>query len=176
MQDKYFYRLHRSCRPTSPARIRQLAGAANTTGWPDKVRDGLLQRLKKTESPPSAANMPEFRTRVRPQPSFTAPLVRPPLGNAEDQTLDIWRAGRTSGRGGRLRSSMCSKLRCTRRSTRRLHFRFLADGRRELNQASQLCPQRRRLTVFEPAGLDGTRTATKRIFITLLTETYELWH
>ena len=60
---------------------------------------------------------------------------------------------------------MCSKLRCTRRSTRRLHFRFLADGRREFNQASQLCPQRRPLTVFEPAGLDGTRTATKRIFI-----------
>ena len=75
---------------------------------------------REAEPPRSAACSAEFRTQVRPQPSFTAPLVRPP---PEHSTVAAHRRiacgvpgqlrrGRASGRDGRLRSSTCSKLRC----------------------------------------------------------------
>jgi len=118
----------------------------------------------KTESPPSAAGVSEFRTQVRPQPSFTAPLVRPPLGIAARRPQRIRRGGRTSGRDGRLRSSTCSKLLCTGRGTRRLQLCSLPKGRPESQQAGQQCSQRRRIPVFEQAISFGTKLATIRIF------------
>jgi hypothetical protein len=46
-----------------------------------------------TESPRSAACSAEFRTQVRPQPSFTAPLVRPPPEHSAVTATDASRGG-----------------------------------------------------------------------------------
>jgi hypothetical protein len=118
---------------------------------------------KKNKFPPSAAGISEFRAQARPQPSFTAPLVRPPLGIAEQRSLDNWKAGRTSGREGRLRSSACSKLRRIGRGTRRLRSSSIADGHPDSQQASQQCPRRQRLLAFEPTTLAGARSVTIKI-------------
>src|SRR5580658_9241165 len=77
-----------------------------------------------------------------------------------EQSLCRNSQARSDKRGceGRLRSSTCSKLLSTCRGTRRLCFCFLAEGGPEHCQASQRCPQRRRLPVFEPANPAGTRT------------------
>ena len=87
-----------------------------------------LANVTKIELPPVAAIMSEFRTHVRPQPSFTAPLVRPRLGIAATQSPRIGQGGRTSGREGRLRSSLSSKLHYPDRGTRK--FRFVLSCRR----------------------------------------------
>ena len=47
----------------------------------------------RAESPRSAASLAEFRTRVRPQPSFTARLVRPPPEHSAVMTTDASCAG-----------------------------------------------------------------------------------
>jgi hypothetical protein len=94
----------------------------------------------------------------------TAPLVRPALGLATTLPLRIW-AREVGKRGceGRLRASMCSKLRSNGRGTRRLYLCFVADGRRESYQASRRCSQRQPVHAFEPGKLDGTRIVTTKI-------------
>jgi hypothetical protein len=106
--------------------------------------------------------------KLSPQPSFTAPLVRPRLGLPKDWLMPNRKAGRTSGRVfGRLRSSPSSKLLRNCRGTRLPDFRFIAEGRSEHFQASQMSSQRLPRFIFESQHPVGTNTVTTKILVFL---------
>jgi hypothetical protein len=121
------------------------------------------------ESPRSAASSAEFRTQVRPQPSFAAPLVRPlpehpaVIDHRRIACRLLWQptGGRASGGEGRLRSSTCSKLRHTCRRRRRL-CSSSANGLPEHCQAGQRVQRRRRFLIYEPAISAVTKTVTDK--------------
>ena len=124
---------------------------------------------RRAESPRSAASSAEFRTQVRPQPSFAAPLVRPlpehpaVIDHRRIACRLLWQptGGRASGGEGRLRSSTCSKLRYTCRPRRRLASSS-ADGLPEHCQAGQRVQRRQRFLICEPAISAVTKTATDK--------------
>ena len=156
-----FFSFRPSCRTKSLTRIREPAGALNASGRPDS---GSQQ--------PTAAKKMIRLLRRQLQKSFghrltstvrTAPLVRPRRKMAQAAALHGARGGRTCGREGRLRSSICSKVLgiCLRR--RRLIFTG-AEGCRDLYQASRVCSKRRPVPGFEPGILFSTKVETTKFF------------
>jgi len=136
--------------------------AAGAVGWPAEVRGGCLLRGKKAENPPAAANAPEFRPQADLN-RLSPPLVRPPLGIAQGRPLRICQGGRTSGRVfGRLRSACGRNSPASAAAGGDSFFATLADGRRELCQASQRPSQRRGPFIFEPTPPIGTNTITDK--------------
>jgi hypothetical protein len=97
--------------------------------------------------------------KLSPLRSFTAPLVRPPQRNSsDDRHAPRGTGGRTSGgRIGRLRSSTSSKLIRTSRLRRRLVPLAIAEGLQELKPASQHCPHRKQVFIYEPTNPSGKK-------------------
>ncbi len=93
-----FFRLHRSCRPAALARIRYVAGAANTAGWPVKTPDCRWQADEKPN--------PRLRRPTRRSFALRRDLNRPSQPRLFDLAGELREcghrilggAGRTSGR------------------------------------------------------------------------------
>ena len=141
-------------RTRSLARIREWAGAASTVGWPDSESQHP-SATKKTSSRLWRQTLRSFGHRPT-STVRTAPLVRPrwQIGHARGLTSNA--GGRTSGREGRLRSSMCSKVLSICRRRRRLNFSAV-EGCCDPYQASPRCSQRRLVHGFEPKPVFGTK-------------------
>jgi hypothetical protein len=116
-------------RTRSLARIRGWADAANTVGWPDSESPHPLA-TKKTSSRLRRQTLKSFGHRPT-STVRTAPLVRPSQIIASPGGLALSAGGRTSGREGRLRSSMRSKVLSICRQRRRLNL-SAAEGRFDL--------------------------------------------
>jgi hypothetical protein len=189
-EGEYFYRFNRSCRSASPARIGAIAGAANASGWPDRIRFTLLQpsKVKAVKRRLSSRLRRWILRRFEPKLDLnrhkTARLVRPvtdesktPSGACSIADFRSRRAvaatevGQAAAALRRLsstlssdeaRSSLSSKLKCNGRRSWRLRFNFAAKGCTETYQAGPMRWQRRRSPLFEPAMLIGTKNTTDR--------------
>jgi len=125
----------------------------------------------KTEPPRTAAIAADFRAHARPQPPCTAPLVRPRPGISKGQSLGNWKAGRTSGRDGRLRSARGRNSNALAAQGGDSVFIPPPKGSLKPKQASQQCSQRNRLFIFESAMPAGTSSATdKNLFSRIPTQ------
>jgi hypothetical protein len=174
VDEKVFCRLRRSCRSAALARIGKIAGAADASGWPDRVRYTILLRSKgggsarggqwkgvsSSRSTSTVLHSPACPTSLGGE-SKTSP------GAKTLQSFDLhipMHQGRSDKRGceGRLRSARGRNSLATAAEGGDSSLRLAAKWCTESYRGSQHCPQRRRSSLYETAMPIGTKNITEK--------------